>query len=35
MTYSVAGKQYVVVPATGGGKLNMPAGDAWVAFSLP
>ncbi len=35
MTYDVAGKQYVVIPATGGGKLNAPAGDAWVAFALP
>ena len=35
MTYELAGKQYVVIPATGGGKLNMPAGDAWMAFALP
>ena len=35
MTYELEGKQYVVIPATGGGKLNMPAGDAWVAFALP
>ncbi|MBA3698622.1 MAG: PQQ-binding-like beta-propeller repeat protein [Planctomycetes bacterium] len=35
MTYAVKGKQYVVIPATGGGKLNVPAGDAWVAFALP
>lgn len=35
MTYAVNGKQYVVIPATGGGKLNVPAGDAWVAFALP
>jgi quinoprotein glucose dehydrogenase len=35
MTYAVDGKQYVVIPATGGGKLNVPAGDAWVAFALP
>ncbi len=35
MTYEIDGKQYVVIPATGGGKLNMPAGDAWVAFALP
>ncbi|HYE20165.1 MAG TPA: PQQ-binding-like beta-propeller repeat protein [Tepidisphaeraceae bacterium] len=34
-TYQVGGKQYVVIPATGGGKLNVKAGDAWVAFSLP
>jgi quinoprotein glucose dehydrogenase len=35
MTYQVNGKQYVVIPATGGGKLNAPPGDAWVAFALP
>ena len=35
MTYAVNGRQYVVIPATGGGKLNVPAGDAWVAFALP
>ena len=34
-TYSVDGKQYVVIPATGGGKLGGPTGDAYVAFSLP
>ncbi|HSJ67657.1 MAG TPA: PQQ-binding-like beta-propeller repeat protein, partial [Anditalea sp.] len=34
-TYSVDGKQYVVIPATGGGKLGGPSGDAYVAFSLP
>ncbi|MFP6904420.1 MAG: PQQ-binding-like beta-propeller repeat protein [Verrucomicrobiota bacterium] len=33
-TYIVGGKQYLVVPATGGGKINAKAGDAWVAFSL-
>ena len=35
MTYAVGGQQFVVIPATGGGKLNVPAGDAWVAFALP
>jgi quinoprotein glucose dehydrogenase len=35
MTYEVKGRQYVVVPATGGGKLNATPGDAWVAFALP
>ena len=33
--YMVNGKQYVVIPATGSGKLGTPAGDAYVAFSLP
>ena len=34
-TYSVDGKQYVVIPATGGGKLGGRTGDAYVAFELP
>lgn len=34
-TYSVRGQQYVVIPATGGGKLGGPTGDAYVAFALP
>lgn len=34
-TYEVDGKQYVVIAASGGGKLGGPTGDAWVAFSLP
>jgi quinoprotein glucose dehydrogenase len=29
------GKQYVVVPAGGGGFLRSPTGDAVIAFSLP
>jgi glucose dehydrogenase len=29
------GKQYVVVPAGGGGFLRSPTGDAVVAFALP
>jgi quinoprotein glucose dehydrogenase len=33
--YEVAGRQYVVIPATGGGKLGGPTGDTWVAFALP
>ncbi len=33
-TYEVNGKQYVVV-ACGGGALDTPSGDTYVAFSLP
>lgn len=33
-TYSVLGKQYVVV-ACGGGKMGTKSGDAYVAFALP
>lgn len=33
-TYSVKGKQYVVI-ACGGGKLDTKPGDAYVAFALP
>ena len=33
-TYSVRGKQYVVI-AAGGGKLGSPSADAYVAFALP
>jgi quinoprotein glucose dehydrogenase len=33
-TYSVNGKQYVVI-ACGGGKLGTKSGDAYVAFALP
>lgn len=33
-TYSVDGKQYVVI-ACGGGKLSTKSGDAYVAFALP
>jgi quinoprotein glucose dehydrogenase len=33
-TYSVRGKQYVVI-AAGGGKLATKSGDAYVAFALP
>jgi quinoprotein glucose dehydrogenase len=34
VTYAVNGKQYLVV-ACGGGKLDVPSGDAYVAFALP
>jgi quinoprotein glucose dehydrogenase len=34
-TYEVNGRQYVVVAATGGGKLEGEMGDAYVAFALP
>ncbi len=34
-TYAVDGRQYVVIAATGGGKLGGPSGDSWVAFALP
>ncbi len=33
--YEAGGRQYVVVTATGGGKLATPSGDTWVAFGLP
>ncbi|HEY0528024.1 MAG TPA: PQQ-binding-like beta-propeller repeat protein [Gemmatimonadaceae bacterium] len=33
-TYSVGGKQFVVI-AAGGGKLGTKSGDTYVAFSLP
>lgn len=33
-TYSVNGKQYLVI-AAGGGKLGTKSGDAYVAFALP
>ncbi len=33
-TYSVGGKQFVVI-ACGGGKLGTKSGDAYVAFALP
>ena len=35
MTYSVRGKQYVVIAAGGHGKLNTKQGDSVVAFTLP
>ena len=33
-TYTVAGKQYVVI-ACGGGKLGTKSDDAYLAFALP
>ena len=33
--YQVHGRQYIVIAATGGGKLGGPTGDAYVAFALP
>ncbi|PVD54016.1 pyrrolo-quinoline quinone [Terrimonas sp.] len=33
-TYSINGKQYVVI-ACGGGKLGKPGGDSYVTFALP
>nr|MDQ3622729.1 PQQ-binding-like beta-propeller repeat protein [Verrucomicrobiota bacterium] len=33
--YEVDGRPFVVIAATGGGKLGPPTGDAWVAFALP
>ena len=34
-SYEVEGRQYIIIPATGGGKLGGPTGDTWVAFALP
>ena len=34
-TYEVNGRQYIVIAATGGGKLGGKLGDAYVAFALP
>jgi quinoprotein glucose dehydrogenase len=34
-TYMAHGRQYVVIAATGGGKLGGETGDAFVAFALP
>ncbi|MEA3213791.1 MAG: hypothetical protein QOE70_6848 [Chthoniobacter sp.] len=34
-SYEVDGRQFVVLPVTGGGKLGGPTGDAWMAFALP
>lgn len=34
-TYEVGGRQFIVIPATGGNKLGTPYGDAYVAFALP
>ena len=32
--YDVKGREYVVIAATGGGKIGTPTGDAYVAFAL-
>ena len=34
-TYMSGGKQYVIIPAAGGGKLGTPTGDAYVCYALP
>lgn len=34
-TFSVNGRQYVVIAAGGGGKLGTASGDVYVAFALP
>lgn len=34
-SYEVEGRQFIVVPVTGGGKLGGPTGDTWMAFALP
>ncbi len=33
-SYEAGGRQFIVLPVTGGGKLGGPAGDAWMAFAL-
>lgn len=33
--YEVDGREFVVIAASGGGKIGGPTGDAWVAFALP
>jgi len=33
--YEAEGRQFILQPATGGGKLGGPAGDTWIAFALP
>jgi quinoprotein glucose dehydrogenase len=35
MTYSIDGRQYVVIAAGGHGKMGTKQGDAIIAFSLP
>jgi quinoprotein glucose dehydrogenase len=34
-TYEIAGRQYVVIAAGGGGKMGTRSGDAFVVFALP
>lgn len=33
--YEAGGRQFVVIAASGGGKIGGPTGDAWTAFALP
>jgi quinoprotein glucose dehydrogenase len=33
--YEVNGREFVVISASGGGKIETPTGDAYVAFALP
>jgi quinoprotein glucose dehydrogenase len=33
--YEANGREFVVITATGGGKVGGPSGDAYVAFALP
>jgi quinoprotein glucose dehydrogenase len=35
MTYSIGGRQYLVIVAGGHGPLNTPRGDYVIAFALP
>jgi quinoprotein glucose dehydrogenase len=35
MSYSIDGKQYILIAAGGHGKLKTPLGDYVVAFCLP
>jgi glucose dehydrogenase/sugar phosphate isomerase/epimerase len=34
-SYEAHGRQFIVVPVTGGGKIGGPTGDAWMAFAVP
>lgn len=34
-TYAVEGRQFVCIPASGGGKLGTPPSDTFVCFALP
>lgn len=34
-TYEIRGHQYMVIAATGGGKLGGKTGDVYIAFALP
>ena len=34
-SYEADGRQFIVVPITGGGKLGGETGDTWMAFALP